>query len=93
MPLLVGHREKGHIQSGRQCSPMPLSRQEARHVGALHCTGTGTCAHSGQLMEQVLPVELLKKMRQPLHMLEEGVALPQAQGAGRHIKKAPDVLP
>ena len=42
---------------------------------------------------RLLPHQLLQQSRQLLHMLKQGVALPQAQLAGTHLQQAAEIHP
>lgn len=92
MALLVGHGVKRHAQRIRQRLPLPLSRQKAGHIGALHRPRPGTGPHGGQAGQPAFRPQLGKAPRQVFDVLEQRVALPQTQLAGAHLQQPAGVI-
>ena len=93
MPLLVGVGIKRHAQSSGDSTPLPLPRQEAGHIGALHRPGAGGRPHGPNIFQPPLLRQLLQQAGQPLYMLKQGITLSEPQFAGAHIQKAAPILP
>ena len=88
----MGESKEGHPQGVGQRLAQGGSRQEAGHVRALHRPGAGAGAHRLQILQQALLLQLLQLTGQTLDVLEQGVALAQAQLARPHIQQPAPVV-
>ena len=88
----MGEGKEGHPQSVGQRLAQGSARQETGHVGALHRPGTGAGAHRLKIFQKALLLQLLQLTGQPLDVLEQGVALAQAQLTRTHVQQAPTVV-
>ena len=63
VPLLVGDRDKGHVQRIGQGRALGLPGQKAGHIGALHRPGAGAGPHGGDVPEKPPLLQLVEQAR------------------------------
>ena len=61
---------------------MGRTGQEAGHIGAFHRPGLGAGTHRSDVLQEPSLPQLGKALGQVLHVLEQGLVLPEAQLAG-----------
>ena len=72
--------------------PSSSSSRPAAQAAALHRPGAGAGAHRLKILQQALLLQLLQLAGQTLDVLEQGVALAQAQLARPYVQQAPTVV-
>ena len=91
--LLVSAGIKRDMEQIRQAPPLRLPRQKAGHIGALHPSRLDAGPHGGDRGVQFpLRPELMNQQGQPLYMLEQRVALPQAQSPLGHLQQPSQII-
>ena len=93
MSLLVGEGIEGHAQRVGQALGLAGPCQKAGHVRALHRPGASAGSHRLDVLQPFLRRQLLHQLRQLFDVLEQGVALPQAQLPGTHLEQLSHILP